>query len=65
MFGENPAMKLQIENHRMEIISGIFRPTRSANQPEDPSETLVLWCRGAVRRIGLVSPEAGEGTRLV
>jgi hypothetical protein len=64
-FGENPAMKLQIENHRMKIISGIFRPTRSANQPEDPSETLVPWCRGGVRRIGLVSPEAGEGTRLV
>jgi hypothetical protein len=49
----------------MEIISGIFRPTRSANQPEDPSETLVPWCRGGVRRIGLVSPEAGEGTLLV
>src|SRR5580704_9417739 len=32
--GENPAMKLQIENHRIEIISGSFRPTRSASQPE-------------------------------
>ena len=27
-------MKLQIEYHRIEIISGIFRPTRSASQPD-------------------------------
>src|SRR5215472_4366509 len=33
-FGENPAMKLQMEYHRIEIISGAFRPTRSASQPE-------------------------------
>src|ERR1700722_2658227 len=32
--GENPAMKLQIEYHRIEIISGFFRPIRSASQPE-------------------------------
>ena len=32
--GENPAMKLQIEYHRIEIISGVFRPIRSASQPE-------------------------------
>ena len=27
-------MKLQIEYHRIEIISGVLRPTRSASQPE-------------------------------
>src|SRR5258708_1736465 len=32
--GENPAMKLQIEYHRMEIISGILGPTGSASQPD-------------------------------
>ena len=32
--GENPAMKLQIEYHRIEIISGVLRPIRSASQPE-------------------------------
>ena len=31
--GEKPAMKLQIEYHRMEIISGVLRPIRSAIQP--------------------------------
>src|SRR5580692_10189910 len=31
--GEKPAMKLQAEYHRMEIISGAFRPIRSAIQP--------------------------------
>src|SRR6185295_1201216 len=31
--GEKPAMKLQIEYHRMEIISGVLRPMRSAIQP--------------------------------
>ena len=31
--GEKPAMKLQIEYHRMEIISGALRPMRSAIQP--------------------------------
>src|SRR3974390_559320 len=32
--GEKPAMKLQIEYQRMEIISGFLRPIRSDNQPE-------------------------------
>ena len=32
--GEKPAMKLQIEYQRMEIISGFFRPIRSDSQPE-------------------------------
>ena len=32
--GEKPARRLQIEYHRMEIISGARRPIRSANQPE-------------------------------
>src|SRR5215813_5547617 len=32
--GENPAMKLQKEYPRIEIISGSLRPTRSASQPE-------------------------------
>src|SRR6516164_5517157 len=31
--GENPAMKLHSEYQRMEIISGAFRPIRSAIQP--------------------------------
>src|SRR5579872_1868461 len=38
-FGEKPAMKLQIEYHRMEIISGILRPTRSASQPDAVAPT--------------------------
>src|SRR6516165_1173277 len=37
--GENPAMKLQTEYQRIEIISGIFRPTRSASQPEAHAPT--------------------------
>ena len=37
--GEKPAMKLQIEYHRMEIIRGIFRPTRSASQPDAVAPT--------------------------
>src|SRR5579859_5711644 len=37
--GEKPAMKLQIEYHRIEIISGSFRPTRSASQPEAVAPT--------------------------
>jgi hypothetical protein len=32
--GEKPAAKLLSEYHRIEIISGILRPTRSASQPE-------------------------------
>src|SRR3954462_8001324 len=32
--GAKPAMKLQIEYHRIEIINGSFRPTRSASQPD-------------------------------
>ncbi len=37
--GENPAMKLQIEYHRIEIISGAFRPIRSASQPDAVAPT--------------------------
>src|SRR5215467_8712367 len=37
--GENPAMKLHIEYHRMEIISGVLRPTRSASQPDAVAPT--------------------------
>src|SRR4051794_32903598 len=37
--GEKPAMKLQTENHRMEIISGVLRPTRSASQPDAVAPT--------------------------
>jgi hypothetical protein len=32
--GEKPAMKLQIEYHRIESIRGTLRPTRSASQPD-------------------------------
>src|SRR5580700_11926725 len=37
--GENPAMKLQTENQAIEIISGVLRPTRSANQPDATAPT--------------------------
>src|SRR5712675_1371532 len=32
--GKNPAMKLQIEYQKIEIISGALRPIRSASQPD-------------------------------
>src|SRR5215831_10470919 len=32
--GAKPAMKLQIEYHKIEIISGVLRPTRSASHPD-------------------------------
>src|SRR3954453_19095937 len=35
--GEKPEMKLQIEYHRIEIISGVLRPIRSARPPEPPA----------------------------
>src|ERR1700746_1991328 len=37
--GENPAMKLQIEDQAMEIINGALRPTRSASQPDAVAPT--------------------------
>src|SRR5437660_1856172 len=37
--GENPAMKLQIEYQKIEIIKGSLRPTRSASQPEATAPT--------------------------
>ena len=37
--GEKPAAKLASEYHRIEIISGILRPTRSASQPEPTAPT--------------------------
>src|SRR5437763_4193446 len=37
--GENPAMKLQIEYQKIEIISGNLRPTRSASHPEATAPT--------------------------
>src|SRR5579872_4365509 len=37
--GAKPAMKLQIEYHRIEIISGVLRPTRSASQPDATTPT--------------------------
>src|ERR1700730_15325593 len=37
--GEKPAMKLQIEYHRSEIISGVLRPIRSASHPEPTAPT--------------------------
>src|SRR5689334_22901421 len=37
--GEKPAMKLQIEYHRIEIISGVLRPIRSASHPEPIAPT--------------------------
>ena len=38
-FGEMPAKRLQTEYHRIEIISGVLRPTRSASQPEPTAPT--------------------------
>src|ERR1700738_5523083 len=37
--GENPAMKLQIEYQKIEIISGALRPIRSASQPDATAPT--------------------------
>src|ERR1700732_2869271 len=37
--GEKPPMKLQIEYHRIEIISGVLRPIRSASHPEPTAPT--------------------------
>src|ERR1700722_13525130 len=37
--GEKPAMKLQIEYHRIEIISGARRPIRSAIHPAATAPT--------------------------
>src|SRR6516162_2703018 len=37
--GEKPAIKLQIEYHKIEIISGIRRPTRSPSQPDATAPT--------------------------
>src|SRR5580704_10144212 len=37
--GEKPAMKLQMENQAIEIISGFLRPMRSASQPEPVAPT--------------------------
>src|SRR5215471_7002773 len=37
--GEKPAMKLQIEYQRIEIIKGVLRPTRSASHPEAHAPT--------------------------
>src|SRR5215831_5662271 len=37
--GEKPAMKLQIEYHRIEIISGVLRPMRSASHPDPTAPT--------------------------
>jgi hypothetical protein len=45
-FGEKPAMKLQIEYHRIDSINGVLRPMRSASQPEATAPT---------RRIQIVS----------
>src|SRR5215469_4512469 len=37
--GENPAMKLQIEYQKIEIINGVLRPIRSASQPDPTAPT--------------------------
>src|SRR5690348_11585523 len=37
--GEKPAMKLQTEYQKIEIISGVLRPMRSASQPEATAPT--------------------------
>src|ERR1700728_177973 len=55
--GEKPAMKLQIEYQRIEIISGIFRPTRSASQPEATAPTKRIH-----RVMANTAVTAGNGT---
>src|SRR5215831_8214840 len=37
--GEKPAMKLQIEYQKIEIINGVLRPIRSASQPDATAPT--------------------------
>src|SRR5437762_14155899 len=37
--GEKPAMKLQIEYQKIEIISGVLRPIRSASHPDATAPT--------------------------
>src|SRR2546423_11201053 len=37
--GENPAMKFASEYHKIEIISGVLRPMRSASQPDATAPT--------------------------
>src|ERR1044071_8200610 len=37
--GEKPAIKLQIEYQKIEIISGVLRPMRTASQPEATAPT--------------------------
>src|SRR3954463_11097403 len=37
--GEKPAMKLQTEYQKIEIISGVLRPIRSASQPDATAPT--------------------------
>src|SRR6202051_5335848 len=55
--GEKPAMKLQSEYQRMEIISGVFRPIRSAIQPAAGGPT-----RGIHRVIVNTTVTAVKGT---
>ena len=37
--GDRPAHRLATEYHRIEIINGVLRPTRSASQPEPTAPT--------------------------
>src|SRR5271155_4290520 len=48
--GENPAIKLQIEYQKMEIISGVLRPIRSASQP-DPTAPMSRIHKVSVKTI--------------
>src|ERR1051326_7959793 len=36
---EKPAMKLQIEYQKIDTIGGVWRPIRSASQPDAPAPT--------------------------
>src|ERR1700738_3983955 len=60
--GENPAMKLQIEYQKIEIISGSLRPTRSASQPEATAPTSRIH-NVRVRRLRLRSSLRGTHPR--
>src|SRR6202051_5248943 len=55
--GEKPAMKLQSEYQRMDIISGAFRPIRSAIQPAAVAPTSRIH-----RVIVNTAVAAGKGT---
>src|SRR4051812_12963082 len=65
--GENPAVKLHNEYHRMEIISGVLRPIRSAIQPAAVAPTRrshKVMVNTAVTAVSGTSNSAAIGTMI-